>query len=149
MKVVFVSRCDMIKLIKNKSLRSVCIVSVSDNNREKQEMYNLCKEYSQGLCKAFVNFPDVEDGVCLTDKKIKQILRVCDYAFKNKLDIVVHCFLGVSRSGAIAKYINDYYMLGDTYLEDYTGHNKNLYYALMEASGVMTQRQYYKSMETT
>lgn len=147
MKVKFVSRSDMISLIRNEQLSDVCIISISDTNREKQEMYTLCKEHSQGRCKAFLNFPDVEDSVSLTTNKLQQVLRVSEYAFKNKLDVIVHCFLGVSRSGAVAKYINDYYMLGDRYLEDYVGHNKNLYYELMECSGVQTQRQYYKELE--
>jgi hypothetical protein len=44
--------------------------------------------------------------------------------------------MGVSRSGAVAKWINDYYGLDNRYLNEYYHHNRYVYDTLMSVCGV-------------
>ena len=147
MKVSFVSRADAMAMILNGQLEGKSLISISDTNKEKSYMsdlwsYNVDKGHA-----IFLNFPDVEDGSGLTNQKLEQIIRFSDKSVRANSDIVVHCFAGISRSGAVAKWINEYFLLGNQYLDDYVGHNKHIFYSLMEHSGVQTMRQFYKEQE--
>ena len=159
MMVKFVGRSNIVSLLKslywdvsvtgNESRPS--LISISDTEQEKQEVVDLWQ--TQNIVDTSVNFlplsfADIdtqESG--FTDEIALQIKDFVDEALSLKQDIVVHCFLGVSRSGAVAKYINEYLGLGDEYLENYTGHNRFVYNKLLKVSGIETQQEYYRRLE--
>ena len=128
----------------------VDFISVSDTNKEKDHMTNLWK-ITKGETSAaiFLNFADTEDEYSsgLTDAKVDKIISFLAETNKKDKELLVHCFMGISRSAAIAKYYNDFYHKGDKALENYTAHNRMVYNALMERSGVTTMRSYYNSLE--
>uniref|UniRef100_UPI003F816C7D hypothetical protein n=1 Tax=Enterococcus faecium TaxID=1352 RepID=UPI003F816C7D len=53
---------------------------------------------------------------------------------KQKKDLIIHCYMGVSRSGAVAKWVNDHYGLEKPELENYTLYNKRVYSMLMNVT---------------
>lgn len=47
-------------------------------------------------------------------------------------DIWIHCFAGISRSGAVAVFLNEYLMLGDQFLSSYNNYNRHVYRVLCD-----------------
>lgn len=124
-------------------------ISISDTNSEKDKMKKLWKNNKQDSQAAiFFNFSDI-DGIesGFTEKKARKIVEFCKESFAKKKDILVHCLAGISRSGAVAKFVNDYFGLNNEYLNNYTGHNLYVYYTLCEVAGMQTLRSYYKELE--
>lgn len=149
--VKFVSRAEALRLILSGYFENnnVDLISVSDTNSEKQQMRKAWLENKADSTAAlFLNFADIaSDQSGFTENKAKQIISFVNTSHAKKKDVIVHCFAGISRSGAIAKFINEYFMLGDTYLEDYVGHNHWVYYTLLEAANIPTMRSYYANLE--
>lgn len=151
MQVKFVSRGDAKKYIKeNHFSETNCdFISISDTNSEVAQMKKLWIENKQESNAAvFLRFQDLDNGQSGFDrKKAEVITRFVATSHKKKKDVIVHCFAGISRSGAVAKFINEYYALGDEYLSNYTGHNLWVFYTLLEVAGVPTMREYYSDLE--
>lgn len=150
-KVTFVSRAEARKMIESGvfSNGTVDLVSISDTNKEKKEMQELWASHKgESDAAIFLNFLDINDIACqLTDAKVNKILEFTNKTIEKRKDLVVHCFMGISRSGAVAKFVNEYWGLGDRYLEEYSGHNLFVYYTLLERAGVPTLRSYYTKLE--
>lgn len=130
--------------------RNICdFISISDTNSEAAEMRELWLDNKiDNNAAVFLRFQDVDDGSGgFTDQKAKRIVNFLQESYVKRKDVIVHCFAGISRSGAVAKFANEYWGLGDQYLEDYKGHNIHVYYTLLEAAEVPTQRQYYAELE--
>lgn len=151
MKVKFVSRGDARQYVNMGYFaeRDCDFISISDTHKEAKEMKELWLENKQDSNAAlFLRFQDIDDGSSGFDrKKAETIVNFVEQSFKKKKNVIVHCFAGISRSGAVAKFINDYYGLEDEYLETYRGHNLWVYYTLLEVAGVPTLRQYYTDLE--
>lgn len=149
--VKFISRSDAKVIIEEGYFKSsgYDLISISDTNKEKEEMRDMWKNNKCGNNAAlFFNFQDIDDRSSgFNSHKARQIIDFVEESVKKGKHIIVHCFLGVSRSGGVAKFINDYWMLGDKYLEDYQGHNRWVYYELLEEAGVETLRSYYNDLE--
>lgn len=147
MKIHFLSRKAM-KMLLNETTLDGCIISISDTNKEKSEMREMKKILNSHVPSIFLNFLDIEDLTSgFTTNKADKLFAFIKKAHEEKQDVFIHCFLGVSRSGAVAKFINDYYGLQDKVLEEYPLYNKHIYLSLMEASGTQTLRSYYKNLE--
>lgn len=151
MKVKFVSRGDARQYVNSGYFaeRDCDFISISDTHKEANEMKELWLANKQESNAAlFLRFTDVDDASSSFDrKKAETIVRFVEESFKKKKDVIVHCFAGISRSGAVAKFINDYYGMDDEFLETYRGHNLWVYYTLLEVAGVPTLRQYYTELE--
>ena len=151
MNVKFVSRGDAKKYIsKNHFIDADCdLVSISDTHKEAEQMKELWlanKKHANAA--VFLRFADMDDSSSGFDsKKAETICNFLEQSFRKKKDVIVHCFAGISRSGAVAKFANEYYGLNDAYLDTYTGHNLWVFYTLLEQAGVPTQRQYYGDLE--
>lgn len=151
MKVKFISRTEAICNIRGGFFKeNDCdLISISDTNSEKEQMRELWmmnkKDSNAAL---FFNFLDIEGVESRFDyTKAQKIIQFVQESQVKKKDIIVHCFAGISRSGAVAKFINEDLMLMDEYLENYAGHNKWVYYTLLEESGVETLRSFYSKLE--
>lgn len=151
MNVSFVSRADALAMIEQGYFADgkTDLISISDTNKEKQAVRAAwLANKADANAAIFLNFLDISDIACqLTDAKAQRIVDFSTATIKKRKNLVVHCFLGVSRSGAVAKFVNDHWGLGDRYLEDYVGHNKYVYYTLLERAGVPTLRSYYSALE--
>lgn len=60
--------------------------------------------------------------------------------------VVGHCFAGVSRSAAVAKWINDYKGLDERLYNDYAQHNRHVYDVLCSVSDVPNVNNYYREL---
>lgn len=82
----------------------------------------------------------------MTKEACKKVIELAQYAVDNDMDIIVHCFACVSRSGAVAKWINDYLAKRpEQYLTDYKGYNRYVYQMLESAHGV-SLKDYYEGL---
>lgn len=143
-KVNFISRLEATKLIESGLPEKTVLISISDTNQEREEIINLCDGNINIFTTVFKDIDTQESG--FTVELAKGMQEFIDQAIANKMDIVVHCLAGVSRSGAIAKWINDYYGLNDWYLNEYKGHNRYVYEVMNEAAGC-SLAAWYRDME--
>ena len=116
--------------------KGIDLISISDTNREKRfarKLWLQCKGENDAAI--FLNFRDVE-GIesGFTEAKADQIVRFCQKTFDKKNTLVIHCFAGVSRSGAVAKWANEYFMHMNPYWDEYKAHNHYVYCMLDEAA---------------
>jgi predicted protein tyrosine phosphatase len=141
-KIEFMSRGNMIKLLLKDNLKHFdgAIISISDTKQELQEMeIALCDFHGPYIALMFQ-----DDDVAMNPVQANCLL---DFINKNaNKDFLVHCFAGVSRSGAIAKFINEHLEAGVWYLEDYKGHNRKVFEQLRAAAGTSLSA-YYAELE--
>ena len=140
-KVKFISRGEIKRLLNDGvDLSEYAIISISDSSYEHDEMINLLDGYNYTA--AMFADSDANDGI--SDLQAKMIL---EFIRKNQgKKFLCHCFAGISRSGAIAKFINEFCEYGDWYLEDYKGYNRRVYNKLMAAAG-LSLAAYYEQLE--
>lgn len=129
MNVSHVSRASMIKYLKSDNIENTLIISVNDTENEVHEIQNLFnknnnKNNNKLLTLQILDTNEIEG---FTLQSAKDIFSNVEYAFNHKLNIVVHCWAGISRSAAIAKVISDFYGVNVHTYENYRIHNKNLY----------------------
>lgn len=98
------------------------VISINDTESEMLEVMNLCK--SDNIL--YLQMVDIEsESSGFTEQMAKSVL---EFVKSDDEHIVIHCLVGVSRSGAIAKFINEYFNpRPDHYLQMYTGHNCYVY----------------------
>lgn len=142
LKVEFVSRGDFKRLCaKTHELQEDWVaISISDTKREHLEASEWVKnKFSDSILLVFS-----DDDTGIDDKDLDEL-----FSFINKnpnKNVLVHCFAGVSRSGAVAKFVNEYYDYGNWYLEDYMGYNKKVYDQLLAKAGLSISA-YYSEIE--
>lgn len=131
------------------ALNQLDLISISDTHSEAHQMRELWLDNKIDANAAlFLKFQDIDDNSSgFTDKDAQRVINFVQESVVKRKDIVVHCFAGISRSGAVAKFVNEHWGLGDEYLETYQGHNRHIYYKLLENAGVPTLRQYYAKLE--
>lgn len=118
----------------------VVLISINDTFHEVEHSKVLIEtnEYTLGKDALVLQFQDldVEQGNdrCITQEQAKQIVDIV----RNNPDAThfkVHCFVGVSRSAAIAKFIDEFYELDEPELRDYKVYNKLVFNKLKAANG--------------
>lgn len=141
-KVEFMSRGQMKKFIETREHlnENVAIISINDTPYEYDDMMELL----EGSNFSISMFADSDGNDGISPLQAKCLLSFIDTNY-NK-DFYVHCFAGVSRSGAVAKFINEYLDRGHMYLEDYKGYNRRVYNTLLAAAG-MSLAAYYEELE--
>lgn len=153
MTVKFFSRWDFIKFIrKQEELGSeisddYAIISINDNQKELDEMIQHVFLHTTNAKAYYVKFQDVDhhDGTGISNNQAKAM-----FNFIKENDgkhFLVHCFAGMSRSAAVAKFINDYYDMQDHVLENYKIYNKMVYGKLNGFLGKMSMGDYYRQLE--
>ena len=149
--IKFVDRATAKRLIRDGYFdRNICdFISISDTNSEAAEMRELWLDNKiDNNAAIFLRFQDIDNPSSgFHEGKAKRVVNFLQESYVKRKDVIVHCFAGISRSGAVAKFANEYWGLGDEYLETYKGHNIHIYYTLLEAAEVPTQRQYYADLE--
>lgn len=130
MKIYFIPReqalCDF------KYLEDSLLVSINDTSDELQEIKSLPIQDSSTL--RTYQFLDSEDS--FERHQAQRFILDLDYAARNNLDIWIHCYMGVSRSGAFAVFANEYLGLDIDYLNSYKLYNKNVYTMLCREAGM-------------
>lgn len=147
MKIYFMSRGDFLANISKFDAGNYALISISDNMTERREMQDILGEQIKDCPYITTNFQDVDhdDGTGISNIQAKELLTFIK-AYSDK-DFIVHCFAGVSRSAAVAKFINDYYDAGNIALEIYKIYNKLVYNKLNGLCGKMSMEDYYTQLE--
>lgn len=156
LKVNFVSRDAAITLIKGGVFynEDVDFLSISDTEEEAvfmEKMFNAMYgqrdlfDSSRGnLIQTFV-FKDLNgDESDFTPEMAKDIIDFIEQTAASGKELVVHCFAGISRSGAVAKFASEYF--GSNAFENYVGYNIDVYNTLVETYGEETLRSYYNKL---
>lgn len=153
--IEFVTRNRFKTLIKNDFFKHnrCATISISDTHSERDSIRDLWDNHdtSASVIRRY-RFKDIEGIESQFDKVADDLATYLKLIKQSDYDIVIiHCFAGISRSGAVAKALNDYIghsvKFEQDYLRDYQGHNKYVYYTLLEALEVPTLRSYYKELE--
>lgn len=138
--VTFNSRGSAITLLRGNDLseHDMLFISINTTQEDADEMMGLiAAAEASGLT---VVFKDDEVGMTVDDADflVSEIFdAIMDENVKN---FYVHCDAGISRSGAVAKFINDYYGLGEDHpiLGRYRIYNKHVYTSLVRAQDRLT-----------
>lgn len=151
--VMFMGRYDFVHLIrqydeKDQPLNNdYAIISISDNVTELKEMEQHIYLHTNNSNKIMLAFQDVDhnDNGGMSNRQAKALF---EFIKKNEgKTFLVHCFAGVSRSAAVAKFINDYYDLNDHVCNSYKIYNKLVYNKLNALCGTMSLEDYYRQLE--
>ena len=108
-------------------------ISISDTNDELDEVVSLFLDFSvNGIA---VKFQDADTGSgVISEEQSDMIVKFIDESIKSgNKKIFVHCFLGVSRSAAVAKFIYEYYHGEDNPMQGYYAYNRAVYTNLVES----------------
>lgn len=140
MDIRFVSRDDALKMIGHGDFdddSNLDLISISDNEKEMFDIQAAWSEdHSDIVAGHFVNFLDADDVAGgFTDEKAEAIVKFIAETKERNNMLIVHCWLGVSRSGAVAKWANHYFNdNSDRFLERYSLFNAFVYSKLNEAA---------------
>lgn len=138
MRVEFKSRAELERLVYSGILQPGSrwdIISISDSNCEKRNFRNFWLDHKreEGIAALFLNFQDTDDLTSgFTPAKARQIVRFASETVRKEKDLLVHCWLGVSRSAAVAKWYSEYFGIDSPSLENYTLYNTYIYSKLVE-----------------
>lgn len=108
--------CSLEKALDYKATKSTYIISIRDNLmlQETQTFEQLEKTFLQPLVKAnrynFSNFDDMD--ISNDGNLFQRIIIDFDHDRKNKDILLVHCYMGLSRSPAVAAALNEIFKLG-------------------------------------
>lgn len=141
--VKFISRAQA-KALLNDWPDNTALISISDTNAESVEIITMTDDDMYFFPTYFKDIDSPESGFSVSEARSMQCF--IEDCIDAKQNIIVHCFAGISRSGAIAKWINNHYALGDWYLDDYQGHNRYVYEIMEEAAGC-SMAAYYRELE--
>lgn len=139
MRVEWLSREMVIEYIHRDYLQACNynLISISDSQGEKKairSLWQMCD--TAGLHARFYNFLDIDDAAGrFTEDKAKSIVDFIATSKANRKNICVHCWLGVSRSAAVAKFAQDYFGYQNLSLEGYTLYNRYVYSKLLQTLG--------------
>jgi len=147
MKIYFMSRGDFLANISKFDSGNYALISISDNMTERRLMQDILGAQITNCPYITTNFQDVDhdDGTGISNIQAKELLSFIK-AYPNR-DFIIHCFAGVSRSAAVAKFINEYYDAGNIALENYKIYNKLVYNKLKGMSGKLSMEDYYTQLE--
>ena len=137
--ITFVNRFAFKEMLRSKNAESnplistkLAYISISDTKREKREIeYLFIFTEIDPYSYITLSFPDNEQGIP-SDEAQRLVAFIKAHPDK---DFIVHCFMGISRSGAVAKFINEYYDMNDVILNTYTGYNRQVYNSLNAVIG--------------
>ena len=137
----FVSRETVLDALRQKQVTDgTYVISINDTFADSIEVTKNVLAYAPSIkLKTFV-FPDEEIGIA--DDVAKDIINIANRASAAAAPILVHCLMGVSRSGAVAKFLNEYLDIGNWFLESYHNHNKSIYNSLAAAAGTSLAAMY-------
>lgn len=142
-RVVFLSRAQMVHavLVETYDPTDTVVISINDTDDDAGYMHCVLDKYE---CIIEI-FADVDGGFdSINDDQARRIVSFID-SNKDKR-IVVHCWAGVSRSGAIAKFINEHLGINDASLSAYGLYNHWVFNALKAAVGE-SLIAYYEHLE--
>ena len=141
------SRGDFLANISKFDSGNYALISISDTMIERRLMQDILGAQITNCPYITTNFQDVDHdgGAGISNIQAKELLSFIK-AYSNR-DFIIHCFAGVSRSAAVAKFINEYYDAGNIALENYKIYNKLVYNKLKGMSGKLSMEDYYTQLE--
>jgi predicted protein tyrosine phosphatase len=147
MQIMFMSRHEFTNLCSQLNSTQSAIISISDNTEEMEEMQRLVETQAPTARVIYLAFQDVDDHDCggITNNQARKLFKFIKQ--NNDCSFYVHCFAGVSRSAAVAKFIQEYYDVQGTVLENYRIYNNRVFSKLMSFVGSMSIEDYYRQLE--
>lgn len=105
--------------------RNRAVISISDTSQEMTEIYDVLKPLDLDIrCFKFLDVGEGEEGAIAESTAHSIVQFIEDYRESNFL---VHCFIGASRSAAIAKFIVEYLGLDDSDTANLKHYNEFVY----------------------
>lgn len=132
-KLLFVARWEFKKMLTLGTMpKNTPLISISDTKHEVKEIHQYFAFHGIDPELTFTaNFPDNSVGISRYDaERLVRFIKT-----HGDTNYVIHCYMGISRSAAVAKFINDYYNMSDSVLNTYLIYNKQVYNALNAVVG--------------
>lgn len=131
--ITFHSRAEIKRMVDDEFIdKDTVVISVNDTEAERDDMgYFLTGRANRVILQLFL-----DNESSFQKSQAETLVKLIDEAYEDGLRrFVIHCWAGISRSGAIAKYINDFYGEGVDHplLGDYKVYNKRVYTMLENA----------------
>ena len=104
------------------------VISISDTEAEYQQMQDLFAEHDCALLLKFADVESFDEANSFDAHMAMAIKRFVDWHCNRSF--VVHCFLGASRSAAVAKFLVGYLGLDDSDTGNLKHYNKLVYNVL-------------------
>lgn len=146
--VMFAGRYAFIKELENSGSLlndSYALISINDTVKEEKIIHDAVSKNGVTSNIISVIFQDTDDSDCISLEQAKQISQ---FVFDNEgKTFIVHCFAGISRSAAVAKFIDEYYDIKDPVLENYTIYNKMVKQKLDTLAYRLSIHDYYAELE--
>lgn len=131
--VTFHSRAEVKRLVDDDFIdEDTVVISISDFESERYAMEEFLKSFTKNSILQVFS----DDESSFQKEQAEVLVNAIDKAYEDGIRrFVVHCWAGVSRSGAIAKFINDFYGEGEDHpiLGKYKVYNKRVYTMLESA----------------
>lgn len=148
MNIRFMSRFDFGRAILFEEASSnIKMISINDTSDEFMISQMVLEDEGFVMNEDFIllMFDDCDSEEGMSELQAKTVMKFIN---DNPLsDWLIHCYAGVSRSAAIAKFINEYLKAGIKYLEDYNLHNRRVYGMLQNEAGMDTFANYVKELK--
>lgn len=104
------------------------VISINDTDAEYNQMLDLFEGHDCALILKFADVDSFEEADSFDAHMARTVKRFVDW--HHNRSIVVHCFLGASRSAAVAKFLVDYLGLDDSDTGNLKHYNKHVYNVL-------------------
>ena len=130
MKLSSYSRFEMKKIISN--LENTLIISINDTDQEVKQMRSFPLHGSSHIR----TYQFYDDDSHFANYQALRLLLDLDFAQNNHLDIAIHCYMGVSRSGAFAVFANEYLGLDIDQINNYKNYNRHVHSTLIGAAKI-------------
>lgn len=99
-------------------------ISISDTVAEMEQMKSILPSHNS----LFLVFDDDDESMVAA-----QAQEIREFVLARPLDnFLVHCYMGISRSAAVAKWIAEQLNIEDPEMEAYKGYNRHVYALLKE-----------------
>lgn len=110
------------------------VISINDTEKERVQMESRLS--AANIPHLALTFSDVTYETQLSNETLfnnQHADAIIDFVHRNPGNYAVHCFAGVSRSAAVAVFLNEYLQLGDDELTNLKSFNRHVYDMLKAA----------------
>ncbi len=137
MDFVICSRAEMLRNIMDERFTELFnIISINDYASEKEEIETLYEngDGNKDNLLAVVFKDDYPNPGEFTPEVAQQIIDFVKKTKDENRELIIHCWAGISRSGAVAKWINEYFDYNIPYWSNYKDYNKAVHHILTATS---------------
>ena len=137
MDFVICSRHEMLRNIMDERFTELFnIISINDYTSEKEEIETLYEngDNDKNNLLTLVFKDDYPNPGEFTPEVAQSIIDFVEKTDREGRELIIHCWAGISRSGAVAKWINEHFEYNIVYWNNYKDYNRAVHHILTTTS---------------